>query len=211
MFANLYVITKMGNRKWVILNYLNWLCFLFWTLFLHEDALCLSARCPTFVPERIPPDQEKQAELQCECVWWDNHRCKWTAEGRHALLSMGFSACLLKAYFSFRRLESPAIGISTSSLRRPLPLCLVRATIVYSVLSRATRDTPKAKAMVRGETAGRWPAERDTGSILVWDGWSWVDWGAAGVLSLLPRLSFGGVIPPTPLLTRKCQTSAIYE
>ena len=51
----------------------------------------------------------------------------------------------------------------------PLPLCLVCATIVYSVLSRATGDTPKAKATVRGEIVGRWPAERDTGSILVWE------------------------------------------
>lgn len=61
------------------------------------------------------------------------------------------------------------------SLLLPLALCLVRSTIVYSVLSRASGDTPKAKATVRGEIVGWGPAEQDTGSILVWERGSCLD------------------------------------
>lgn len=55
------------------------------------------------------------------------------------------------------------------ALLPPLAHCLVRSTIVYSVPSRASGDTPKAKAAAHGESAGQRPSERDTGSILVWD------------------------------------------
>lgn len=51
----------------------------------------------------------------------------------------------------------------------PLAHCLGRSTIVYSVPSRASADTPKAKATEHGESTGQRPSERDTGSILVWD------------------------------------------
>lgn len=55
------------------------------------------------------------------------------------------------------------------ALLPPLAHCLVRSTIVYSVPSRASGDTPNAKAAAHGESAGQRPSERDTGSILVWD------------------------------------------
>lgn len=51
----------------------------------------------------------------------------------------------------------------------PLAHCLGRSTIDYSVASRASADTPKAKAREQGGSAGQRPSERDTGSILVWD------------------------------------------
>lgn len=55
------------------------------------------------------------------------------------------------------------------ALLPPLAHCLVRSTIVYSVPSRASGDTPNAKAAAHGVSAGQRPSERDTGSILVWD------------------------------------------
>lgn len=64
----------------------------------------------------------------------------------------------------------------------PLGRCLVRSTIVYSVVSSASRDTPKAKAMVQGEIVGWWPTERDTGSILVWELGSCLNWSEEEVL-----------------------------
>lgn len=61
-----------------------------------------------------------------------------------------------------------------AALLPPLARCLVRPTIVYSVPSRASGDTPSAKATVRGEIVGRGPAERDTQSILVWEHRSYI-------------------------------------
>lgn len=61
------------------------------------------------------------------------------------------------------------------ALLPPLARCLVRPTIVYSVPSRASGDTPSAKATVRGEIVGRGPAERDTQPILVWEHRSYIN------------------------------------
>lgn len=83
------------------------------------------------------------------------------------------------------------------ALLPPLAHCHGRSTIVHSVPSRASADTPKAKATEHGESAGQRPSERDTGSILVWDAASaWA--GSArpwGIRMVIPQPGAGGTFP----------------
>ena len=108
------------------------------------------------------------------CVWenkcpldLNQHTYKW---GEPYFIVHVLFARSLKANFS-----PPPPPPYPPPLLLPLALCLVRSTIVYSVLSRASGDTPKAKATVRGEIVGWGPAEQDTGSILVWERGSCLD------------------------------------
>lgn len=112
--------------------------------------------------------------MTCVCCWWHITVSVWVwisgSASVHTHVS-GRGPCPC-AFFrrSLKANAPPPHHLPPRPLLLlPLALCLVWSTIVYSVPSRASGDTPRAKATVRGEIVGRGPRERDTGSFLVWE------------------------------------------